>query len=448
MYAAIYIPGISPTGSVDLQRIAKAFAPDLETVGPDAVVFSIAGLRRLMGSPTTIAGEIARRAQERGLTGSIGVARTRDLAMLSARTRQGVTVIDPGKELDWLGTVPLALLPLESETTSLLKLWGIETLEQFCALPEAGLQERLGPDAAFLHRLARGEWDRPLALERAEERYEERVALEHALDNLEPLLFLLSRLLHEFCEKLDRQTMSVAEIGLTCELERAEPSHYSIKLPVPARDARLLLRLVQGKLEAGPPPAPVKAFTLALHPVAPRFLQHDLYEPPRPEAAKLDMTLAKIRAFAGQDRVGTPELIETHRPDAWRLTLLPDLESKSPVAREAQRGLGREFGWAGRAPAWGLAFRYFRPARQARVVTERGSPVYVTAGEVQGKVGESAGPWVKSGDWWSGESWSRKEWDVALVDGGVYRIYLTQALRESVEADRFRAEWFVEGSYD
>ena len=453
MYAAIYIPGISPTGSVDLQRIAKAFAPDLETVGPDAVVFSIAGLRRLMGSPTAIAGEIAKRAQERGLTGSIGVARTRDLAILSARTRQGVTVVDPGKELDWLGTVPLALLPLDAETISLLQLWGIETLEQFCALPEAGLQERLGPDAAFLHRLARGEWDRPLALARPEERYEERIALEHALDNLEPLLFLLSRLLHEFCERLDRQTMSVSEIMLMCELERADPVHYSIKLPVPARDARLLLRLVQGRLESGPPPARVKAFTLSLLPVAPRFLQHDLYEPPRPEAAKLDRTLAKIRGFVGQDRVGTPELIETHRPDAWRLTLLPDLDSQARESRASKRSVGREigwaaFGWAGRAPAWGLAFRYFRPARQARVVTERGSPVYVTAGEVQGKVGESAGPWVKSGNWWSGEAWSRKEWDVALVDGGVYRIYLTQALREPVEADRFRAEWYIEGSYD
>jgi len=423
VYAGIYIPEIGPTGCVDLLRVAQAFASDVETVAPGLVVFSIAGLRRLMGPPHTIASEIARRAHECGLNGNIGVARTRDLAVLAARSKQGVSVIEPGKELDWLGELKLSTLPLEPETVSLLTLWGIETLSQFCALPEDGLLERLGKEASFLHRLARGEWKRPLATNRPPDTYEQRIVLDHPLDNLEPLLFLLNRLLDEFCSRLDRQTMSVEKLHLRLDLERAEADERHIALPVPVRDAKFLLRLVQARLEAQPPPAPVTAFTLALDPVRPRFLQHDLYEPPRPEPEKLDWTLSKIRGFLGEDRVGTPELLNTHRPDAWRLTSLPNLES------------------AGREPssptAWGLAFRYFRPPKRARVETRQEAPVFVAADDVRGEVRERAGPWIKSGDWWMGDAWSRKEWDVVLSTGGVYRIYLSLTA----------VQWFLEGSY-
>ncbi len=425
MYAGIYIPGIGPTGCTDLLRVAKAFANDVEQVAPDLVVFSIAGLRRLIGAPHAIASEIARRAHEHGLDGNIGVAQTRDLAALAARSKQGVSVIAPGTELDWLSDVKLAALPLEPETLSLLSLWGVETLGQFCALPEDGLLERLGREASFLHRLARGEWSRPLAVERTAETYEERIALDHPLDNLEPLLFLLNRVLQGFCDRLDRRTLAAETIHLELELERQPAEERRIGLPVPTRDARFLARLIQAKLEAQPPPAPVVAFTLTIQPVRPRFLQHDLYEPPRPEPEKLDWTLAKIRGFLGEDRVGTPELLNTHRPDAWRLVSLPDLESP----RLARRGSPVE---------WGLAFRFFRPPRQARVRTRQEAPVFVAAEGVRGEICERAGPWIKSGDWWMGEAWSRQEWDVALDSGGVYRVYLSVP----------HSQWFVEGSYD
>jgi protein ImuB len=47
-----------------------------------------------------------------------------------------------------------------------------------------------------------------------------------------------------------------------------------------------------------------------------------------------------------------------------------------------------------------------------------------------------AGPWRSSGDWWTPDPWSRDEWDIALSDGGLYRLYCDPA------------GWFVEGSYD
>ena len=49
-----------------------------------------------------------------------------------------------------------------------------------------------------------------------------------------------------------------------------------------------------------------------------------------------------------------------------------------------------------------------------------------------------AGPWRTSGDWWTPASYDRDEWDVAMADGTIYRIYV----------ERRVGQWFIEGVID
>ena len=86
-----------------------------------------------------------------------------------------------------------------------------------------------------------------------------------------------------------------------------------------------------------------------------------------------------------------------------------------------------------------------------------GRPVRVTTdrrGFAGGAVLQCAGPWKTSGEWWSGSvssshqpypshqphlpSWNRDEWDVALNDGAVYRIF----------QDRVTDAWFIDAIVD
>jgi protein ImuB len=85
-----------------------------------------------------------------------------------------------------------------------------------------------------------------------------------------------------------------------------------------------------------------------------------------------------------------------------------------------------------------LVIRIFRPALEARVRLVELAPKVVQAPGVKGAVVRSAGPWKTSGEWWADTAWSREEWDVALDDGGLYRIY-----QESLTQ-----HWFVQGVYD
>jgi protein ImuB len=55
-----------------------------------------------------------------------------------------------------------------------------------------------------------------------------------------------------------------------------------------------------------------------------------------------------------------------------------------------------------------------------------------------GRVARASGPWLSSGDWWSPRPWDDEEWDVALADGGIYRL----------SRDRHTGRWTITGQWD
>jgi protein ImuB len=423
MYAAIHIPNATPQASADLIEVAKSFSPLVEITTPETVVLPVTPLRQLIGPPHQIASEISRRAAERGLTGNIGIAQNPDTAILAARNLPGVTIIPRGAESKYIGEFRIETLPIALDTYQILDRWGVRTLEDFSVLPDDGIMERLGPAAAYLQLLARGVAGRPLKPAPLGIGYEDRFELEHEVSLLEPLLFILSRLLNELTARLSSQSMATTEIRLALELTSKECYTRTLKLPFPTRDSKTILKLLQLDLEAHPPEAPVMAVTLAVEPVEPRIVQNGLYAPPAPEPEKLELTLAKIRGMVGAGNAGSPRLLDTHRPGAW--VMEPVVSGQWSVV-SSERARSR------------LAFRYFSPVLQARVELRDERPARIFSQGVYGNVLESAGPWRTSGDWWTPDPWDRDDWDIRLNNGGLYRI----CLKRPAEA------WFVEGAYD
>lgn len=417
-----------------LSGLARLFSPHVEFADAGTtVVIPIAPLTRLMGGPGQIASEIARRLSERGLHGNIGIAAQPDTAMLAARSIPGVTIIPQGLERNLLGKLQVGVLPVSTEVLRVLDHWGIHTLDEFCALPEAGILERLGKDGLQLLRIAKGHLERPLRPEPQGVNYTERIETENPLTLLEPLLFLLSRILNQLCDRLRSQSRATTQLRLRLELEGAGQAHTRIlQLPFPTHDAKTLLKLLQLDLEAHPPQAAIRAAALTVDPVEPRVVQHDLYTPPSPAPERLELTLGKIRAMVGIENVGSPQLLDTHRRDAWKMNSTPNLVAEQVEEAPRENGLR-------------LAFRYFRPPLKARVElsSASGRPARVFAQQIYGTVVECAGPWKASGDWFTSVPWDREEWDLGLNDGGIYRAYSARSARRA--EDR---EWFLEGSYD
>jgi protein ImuB len=435
VYACLYGPGSESAALLDL---ALDFSPYVEQSSGDTVVFCIDPLRKLLGSPYQIASEISRAGYERKVQANLALASNPDTAILLARHVRGVTLVPPGEEQRKLAPLALAGLTADQTMLDLLLRWGVKTCEDLAVLPEPGVAERLGPGGVYLRNLALGVLHRPLRILAETSNYERRVVLEHPIALLEPLLFLFSRALAEICSLLHSQSRAARVLETCIDLEGESPKNLPayravLEFPVPLADHRTILKLLQLHLERHPPKGQIVAFQLRVEPVAPRRVQSGLFLPATPLPDKLQITLARIAGMVGEDNVGSPKRLNTHRPDAFRMTGLNfPLESKvedlpPPVPSPIQDG-----------EMLRLVIRVFRPALEARVRLVELAPKDVIAAGVKGTVMRSAGPWKTSGEWWSDTAWSRDEWDVALDDGGLYRIY-----QEAQTQD-----WFVQGIYD
>jgi protein ImuB len=270
--------------------------------------------------------------------------------------------------------------------------------------------------------------------------------LEHPIVLLEPLAFLLNRLLEQLCARLGSRALSTQELRLTLELENFSPFHQSSKnnhqfirtlsLPLPMLDTKVFLKLLQLDLNAHPPGAPIVKIHLAAEPARPRLAQGGLFLPPSPEPEKLELTLARIAGMVGEHRVGAVELLDTHHPDGFRMQRF--------VAEVARKAPQKKTPDSAAATAAVTALRRCRPPLRVNVILESGQPVHVTCAkkkEVQGDVLWKAGPWRSSGDWWEREAWSRDEWDLALRNGDAVSFH-------RLVHDLLGGGWFVEGTYD
>jgi protein ImuB len=352
----------------------------------------------------------------------VALAWTRVVARLLARARPGLSLVPAGQEAAALAPLPLELLGLPEERQSLFHRWGLRTLGDLAELPAIGLAERLGQDGPRLRRLARGEDDALLVPAAAPESFESTLEIDWPVDGLEPLSFLLLRVLDSLCRGLKDRGRQAAAMTLELHLVDGSRHRRALKPAAPSGEARTWRTLLLLDLETHPPGEAVQGLTVWAEPTPARSLQLSLLDPAQPSPESLAELLGRLREWTAAGRAGVATLLDTHRPGAFVL------DTFAPGAFRGTRL---------RPPLWArAALRVFRPPLPAEVWLRAGEPEHVVASGVRGAVRDRAGPWRASGDWWD-VAWSREEWDVA-IDDGVFRIF----------RDRLRGGWYVEGELD
>ena len=446
MFACIVAPQLP--AELSLTEFAYGFSPIVEEVRTSTVVIDIEGCELLFGSPYELAKEVSERAKKSRTEGglesplNVAVAANPDAAIHAATYLQGITYVSPGEELTCLGEFSVerldhSLINLEKkvadEILETLRLWGVRSFADLASLPVAGVSERLGQAGIKLQQLAAGKTERHLKVKQPAPVFAHSLELEHAITELEPLSFIFARLLHQLCAALNAYALGTNEVCVAMQLENRTAHERKLALPHPMRDHKVLLKLLLLDTEMHPPQAAVRSVSISCEPVKPRVLQNGLFVPLAPAPDKLELTLARLAKLVGEENIGSPTVLDTHRPDAFsvkRFTLVtkPD--------RRKRRQIGNQ---------QCLGFRMFRPPLRAIVQADQGWPTQVSAWgkqrSVYGKVVSAAGPWRTTGDWWRDDRWARDEWDVTLERSGqqtLYRIY--KELKTET--------WFVEGNYD
>jgi len=423
--------------------VAQQFSPRYETRG-DLVVIDVRGLDRLFGDARTIAEELRREAADRGLRVHVAIAATQTAAAVLAIARPGVVVVERGKEAEAIAPVSLQILGVLDVALQIeiLKRWGLKTLGDLAALPADELSARLGQQGLAWHAMARGADVRPLVPDVEAERFEASLDLEWPIEGLEPLSFVLTRLLEPLSLRLEQRDRGVAVLHVQLRLVTKETYARRLELPTPMRDVKTLRTLALLDLEAHPPSADAIAIdrvTVVIDPTPGRVWQHTLFARPHPTPEQLSTLLARLGAAMGQDRIGAPVLLDTYRPGAFAMK--PFATVHDHPAHPAFPAL----------PA--SALRRCRQPVPARVVADAdGRPLKITSdrrGFAGGAVLHTSGPWKTSGDWWidgpaekagrAGQAgWDRDEWDVALSDGASYRVFV----------ERGTQRWFIDAILD
>jgi DNA polymerase-4 len=131
--------------------VLSDFTPLVERISIDEAFADVAGCGALFGSAPDIARTVrARVREELGLPISIGIARTRHLAKIASQVAKpdGLVVVDPADELDFLHDLPVALMwGVGPVTEARLAASGIETIGQLARTPGWSLEQLLGPAA-------------------------------------------------------------------------------------------------------------------------------------------------------------------------------------------------------------------------------------------------------------------------------------------------------------
>jgi protein ImuB len=326
---------------------AQSFSPRVEDTAADLIVLDIEGMEPLFGPPPKLACELARRASDLGIEVNVAVARNPDAANLAAHGFPGITVIPGGSEEERLADLPVSILLSAFQQSDpatdkqalpdTLERWGISKLRALATLPEIAISERLGQKGVHLQKLARGAISRTLVPVDPPLHFEEAVELEYPLILLEPLALVLNHMVEQICTRLSARAFATQELQLRMELEtrvhtdeetavsmneveaRSPLFARTIHLPLPMLDARVFLKLLQLDLNAHPPGAPIKKLWLSAEPVRSRAAQGGLFIPPSPEPEKLELTLARIAGIVGEGKIGSVEIMDTYRPEAFRM---------------------------------------------------------------------------------------------------------------------------------
>ena len=303
----------------------------------------------------------------------------------------------------------------------ILHRWGIHTLGQFAALPKDEVGARLGPIGLQLWDRAKGKTTRLLKLVPPPESFEEAFEFENEIETVDPLLFILRRFLEQLSLRLDALYLVASELRLEITFSNKSAYRRQFKIPEPTNNGEVLFRMLHTHLENFTSDFPIIAVALKAEAAKPSYQQFTLFETALRDPARLSETLARLTGLLGADRVGTPVLEETHRPDAFRM---------EPFARQSKETVSET------EPLPSCALRRFRSPVPASMLLVNNIPAHLRSVEIQGDVLRQKGPYLASGNWWDKKAWGRAEWDLELENGALCQCHSREG------------RWELDGVYD
>lgn len=397
-----------------LLSVAQEFSSNMEML-EDGVLFDVSGLERLMGDADRIAQKIDRSLRKNRITAKFAVAESADTAILLARRDEAHTQVDQFSQL------PLHDLQIDNDTLNIFSDLGIHKVEDLRRVPADDLINRYGRKFRETIDVIEQKGGRILTPNVKESSLTWTYDLDSPVENFEQLVFIVNHGLDKLFAQISYSALSTEQLDISLGLRKKEVKIYEIKTSFPTLEKAFWLKLVNLRIALDPPEAEIVSVRIVSHFTKPRPNQRGLYSVSRPEPESLLLTINKLKKLVGEGNVGLPILLNQRLPEPFDIDpeQLPQGREKLEVKSETLTA----------------AFYYFRPTIPVGVTVENKRLFSITTPHFSGRVKKYSGVWKKNSHWWN-RPWSKREWDIEVEDGGVYRLC------------RDNDEWSLIGEYD
>ena len=196
----------------------------------------------------------------------------------ASRTKPGAhTIVSPGTELAFLGSQPLAVLPLDTDTHRRLLRLGLSTLRDLSSLPEDAVTSQFGDAGRKLWRLAAGKVIEPVVGRRTPEPIVQSLTFYTPVAEREFLLQAFSRILTHALAHPRRIGWRVREMRAEAKIEHGASWLATFTLKDPTATLDRLLALLRVRIEQTPLTGAVEKLTILFTDFAPGTTELQLF---------------------------------------------------------------------------------------------------------------------------------------------------------------------------
>ncbi len=393
---------------------ALQFTSKISLQEPEGLILEIGASLNLFGGLHPLRNSIINELSTLGYSAFYGIAPVASAAWLLALSRKPQIVSDAQQLTSKLLPLPLALLPINTKKKTALYRLGLRSIGDCLRLPRAGLTQRLGPE--LLDCIDRALGRRPDAREfiTPPDRFETQILLPEPVDRVQPLLFILQRLLRQLCGYLHARDAATQRMRLGLIKPLATTEWLHLTLLQPGRDPDHLLKLWQEKLERHALQSSVEGLELQVRQLLPLQPQtNDLLGSAQKSSVSFLQMLERLKNRLGEGLLLQPFSTADHRPEqGGRLGFFP---APSPVMEDSKP-----------RPLWLLA----KP--QALQQTSDGGPL------LQGPLTLMSGPERIESGWWDGYG-QRRDYYIAH-NRLQQRLWVYRTLKQP-------QRWFLHGYF-
>jgi protein ImuB len=252
-------------GSQLLKRFAEwciRFTPSVAVDLPDGLFLDATGCSHLWGGDEFYLSTIVEKLNTRGYDVRIAMADTIGVAWAVARFGKDSFVIEKGKHIEAILSLPSEALRLEADIVERLHKLGLHSIGQFIGMPRAALRRRFGQH--FIHRLN-------LVMGREEELfepiqpippYQERLPCLDPIVNATGIEIALDRLLRILCQRLQREQKGLRQSVFKCYRVDGKMEQLEIGTHRPSHSVTHLFKLFEIKISTIEPGLGIELFVL------------------------------------------------------------------------------------------------------------------------------------------------------------------------------------------